>query len=212
MNPKTLLSSFPFILLIITVMLSACSKKIVKVIEKNEQLPHNQTIHNYPEIKHNTVPVDNPDEQSEPISDKPAPNPDPLLQAEEEASVAGKEILEIGRKMVFDEKAIVSGSCWDYINEVFIRAGYKTNKHIVFKSEKQGPYVDVSEIKPGDWIYHINYSYHGIEHSGIFVYWKDYENKIGVTLSYGGEKRNEPGRYRAYDLKSVYYITRPGLK
>ena len=114
--------------------------------------------------------------------------------------------------MVINEKEIVKGSCWDYINEVFIRAGYGTDKKIVYKSQKTGPYVDISEIKPGDWLYYINHSYNGIEHSGIFVYWKDYKNKIGVTLSYGGEHRNEPGRYREYDLRSVYYITRPGAK
>jgi len=137
---------------------------------------------------------------------------DPIILAEEKASEAGQKVLEIGREMALVKKTIVKGSCWDYINEVYKRAGYGTNKTVVYKKTKSGPYVDISKIQPGDWIYYINYSYNKVEHSGIFVYWKDYKNKIGVTLSYGGERRNEPGRYREYDLKSVYYITRPGGK
>ena len=142
------------------------------------------------------------------VPPKETPEPkDPVLVAEMEADSVGKAVLETGRKMVEDEE-IIKGSCWDYINEVYKRSGYGVNKEIVYKSKKSGPYADVSMIKPGDWIYHVNYSYHGVEHSGIFVYWKDYENKIGVTLSYGGENRKNPGRYREYDLKSVYYIQR----
>ena len=137
---------------------------------------------------------------------------DPIITAEKNADVAGKAILEVGRKMALKEKTIVKGSCWDYINEVFKRAGYGTNKKVVYKSKKKGPYVNISKIKPGDWLYYINHSYNGVEHSGIFVYWKDYNKKIGVTLSYGGENRKEPGRYREYDLKSVYYITRAVIK
>lgn len=136
---------------------------------------------------------------------------DPILLAEIEATKAGKAVLETGRKMALEDKTIIKGSCWNYVNEVFKRAGYGTNKKVVYKSKKSGPYVDVSKIQPGDWIYYVNYSYGGVEHSGIFVYWKDYKNKIGVTLSYGGEKRKEPGRYLPYNLKSVYYITRPGV-
>ena len=106
-----------------------------------------------------------------------------LVLSLEEATTAGKTILEIGRKMVFEEKTIVKGSCWDYIFEVYKRAGYATKKLTVFKSKKSGPYVDISKIQPGDWLYYVNHSYGGVEHSGIFIYWKDYKNKIGVTLS-----------------------------
>jgi hypothetical protein len=200
----------PLFLLSIT---SSCSKKMITVIEQNTVNVENVQKHHHEMISDTSVHESNPlIEYIEPVSIDPGPKPDPLLQAENEASEAGKSVLEIGRIMAMEEKTIVKGSCWDYINEVFIRAGYGTDKTIVYKSDKKGPYVDVSEIKPGDWLYYINYSYYGIEHSGIFVYWKDFENKIGVTLSYGGEKRNEPGRYREYDLKSVYYITRPGRK
>lgn len=49
-----------------------------------------------------------------------------------------------------------------------------------------------------------------IEHSGIFVCWEDYDRRLGVILSYAGQQRQAPGRYRTYDLSSVYTITRPG--
>lgn len=135
-----------------------------------------------------------------------------LKKAEKEADEAGREILETGRKMALEEKVIIKGSCWNWVNECFKRAGYETDKYIAYKSKKTGPYVDIDKIKPGDWIYYINYSYNKIEHSGIFVHWVDKKKKIAVTLSYGGEHRKEPGRYREYLLKDVYYITRAGKK
>lgn len=135
-----------------------------------------------------------------------------IKNAEKEADAPGKAVLETGRKMALIDKDIIKGSCWNWVNECFKRAGYGTDKHIAYKSKKSGPYVDIDKIKPGDWIYYINYSYNKVEHSGIFVYWVDKNKKIGVTLSYGGEHRKEPGRYREYLLKDVYYITRPGKK
>ena len=173
---------FVILLMVSMLIISSCSRKVVKVVENRKV-------------------VDNKNDKS---------GSDPILNAEKNTSEGGKAVLEIGRKMALKDKTIVKGSCWDYINEVYKRAGYGTNKKVVYKSKKSGPYVNISKIQPGDWIYYVNYSYGGVEHSGIFVYWKDYKNKIGVTLSYGGESRNEPGRYRSYDLKSVYYITRAG--
>ncbi len=137
---------------------------------------------------------------------------DPKLVAEKNATPEGKAVLETGRKMALEEKVIIKGGCWNWVNECFKRAGYGTDRHIAYKSKKSGPYVDINEIQAGDWLYYVNHSYGGVEHSGIFVYWVDKAKKIGVTLSYGGEYRQEPGRYREYLLKDVYYITRPGKK
>ncbi|MFN8258475.1 MAG: hypothetical protein U0W24_22495 [Bacteroidales bacterium] len=192
MNCKTLI--FRSILMLLTIFtLNACSKKAYVGVNQDKKIKVTKDAGN--KVK---------------VGTSKQPTVDPIVEAENNTTDAGKAVLEVGRKMVFEEKAIIKGACWDYINEVFNRAGYGTNKKAIFKSKKSGPYADINIIKPGDWLYYINYSYGGIEHSGIFVYWKDFENKIGVTLSYGGEKRNEPGRYLEYDLKSVYYITRPG--
>jgi hypothetical protein len=133
---------------------------------------------------------------------------DTIIGVENLSEPPAKKILSTGRSMALDEKTIITGSCWNWVNEVYKRAGFSQDKKVVFKSEKSGPFADVNQIMPGDWLYYINHSYHGIEHSGIFIYWKDFEHKIGVILSYPGRNRKEPGRYLAYDLKSVYYITR----
>jgi hypothetical protein len=133
---------------------------------------------------------------------------DTIIGMENFAPVPGKKILATGRKMALDDKTIISGSCWNWVNEVFNRSGFGSSKQIVYKSKKSGPYVDIDKIQPGDWLYYINYSYHMIEHSGIFVYWKDFDKKLGVILSYSGRNRKEPARYLTYNLKSVYYITR----
>lgn len=120
----------------------------------------------------------------------------------------GNKILTIGNKMV-RRGEIVRGGCWDYINTIYNRAGYPhKHRRYVFKSKKRGPYAPTSLIKAGDWLYYINYSYHKIEHSGIFVKWHNKARKEALILSYGGEKRREAGRYRIYDIRSVYTIMR----
>ena len=73
---------------------------------------------------------------------------------------------------------------------------------------KAGPYADPATFLPGDWLYYVNHSYGDIEHSGVFVDWTDYARSEGLVLSYAGEQRNEPGRYKVYDLSHVYRITR----
>jgi hypothetical protein len=133
-----------------------------------------------------------------------------ILMAELKSPAPARKVLKTGRKLALEEKAIIRGSCWNWINTVFKRAGYAENNHIVFKSKKRGPYAKPGLIKPGDWLYYVNHSYNRIEHSGIFVHWVDYRKKIGMVLSYGGEGRRKPGRYKAYNLKDVYFIKRPG--
>ena len=133
-----------------------------------------------------------------------------ILKAEKNATKAGRNILAEGRKMALVDKVILPGSCWNWINTVYKNAGHPNNgkRKTVFKSKKSGPYVKSSQIEPGDWLYYINHSYNNVEHSGIFVHWVDYKKKIGMILSYGGESRKQPGRYKPYDLTHVYNIIR----
>lgn len=123
---------------------------------------------------------------------------------------AGQKILQTGRHMAVVKKEIIRGSCWDYINTVYNRSGYpQAQRRYVLRGKKNtGPYARVQQIQPGDWLYYINHSYNGIEHSGIFVRWADKKKRIGLILSYGGESRKKPGRYRNYDLSHVYTIIR----
>ncbi len=133
-----------------------------------------------------------------------------LLSAEAHADAPGKKILSVGRKMALDSKEIIRGSCWNYIDTVYQRAGYPQKKRrYILKGEKnKGPYAKPEMIKAGDWLYYINHSYHDVEHSGIFVRWLNRDKRIGLILSYGGEARKKPGRYRSYDLSHVYVILR----
>lgn len=122
----------------------------------------------------------------------------------------GMKVLAMGKEMTTVQKLILPGGCWDYANAVYNRAGYPSGKRtVVFKGSKaNGPYADVDTIQPGDWLYYINHGYNGIEHSAIFVEWEDKSKRIATMLSYGGENRKEPARYKSYDLSNVYQITR----
>jgi hypothetical protein len=152
---------------------------------------------------------------------RPAPLEDPeteekivdlqkiLNHAEGEASPVGRKVLTTGRSMI-EKRKIVRGSCWDYANALYNKAGYSPNERITpIKSKMSGPYADPETIQPGDWLYFINYSFKESDHSGIFVEWTDFERKRGVVLSYVGGRKKTPGNYRIYNLKNVYYIIRP---
>lgn len=132
-----------------------------------------------------------------------------LFAAESNASTSGARILETARTMAVINKDIIKGSCWDYIHEVFNRAGYPMRKRkTVFKGHiHKGPYA-YEQIQAGDWVYFKNYNYKNNPHSSIFVRWEDKANKQALMLSYAGERRKQPARYKVYDLRSAYQIIR----
>ncbi|MDO4642498.1 MAG: hypothetical protein Q4A74_01505 [Cardiobacteriaceae bacterium] len=132
-----------------------------------------------------------------------------ILNAETQATPAARQVLVTLRQMV-QSGEIVRGGCWDYLQAGFTRAGFpETRRQQVFKGDlKQGPYADPTMIMPGDWLYYVNHSYNDIEHSGVFVAWTDFYHRQALVLSYAGEQRGEPGRYKVYDLSHVYQIIR----
>lgn len=132
-----------------------------------------------------------------------------IVQGELSATPSAKKVLLSARQMV-ENGEIIKGGCWDYLNTAWNRAGFGDKQRaVIFKGDiKTPPYANIDDIRAGDWLYHINYGYNNIEHSGMFVGWIDKDNAIGLTLSYAGEKRGEPARYKAYDLSGVYRITR----
>jgi len=133
----------------------------------------------------------------------------PLVsQAENVNNRAARDVMNIARVMALNERAIIKGGCWDYLNAVFNRAG--VTRDTVHKGEyRGGPYANREDIQVGDWLYYINHGYNDIEHSGLFVGWVDKEANQALILSYAGENRHEPARYRVYDLSHVYNIMRP---
>jgi len=131
-----------------------------------------------------------------------------LDSAEENASDEGRKILETSRSMI-ENQEIVKGSCWSFISAVFKRSGFATNsRETIFKSKLKGPYAELDLIKPGDWLYYINNSHGGIDHSAIFVGWINLPKKEALMISYAGGNQEKPARYKKYDLRHIYNIIR----
>lgn len=132
-----------------------------------------------------------------------------LDRAEAISTAEGNKILRTGRTMV-EQRKVIRGSCWDYVNAIYNSAGFSASQRMTpLKSKIKGPYAESDLIRAGDWLYFINYSFKEMDHSGIFVDWIDYEEQKAVILSYVGGRKRKPGSYKVYDLKHVYYIIRP---
>lgn len=115
-------------------------------------------------------------------------------------------VLKTGYELSFESKTVIRGSCWDFANAVYKRAG--VSKETIFASTKGNRYAKADLVKPGDWIYHINYDFRNVEHSAIFVCWKDKAKRQAITLSYVGMNRAVPGRLDEADLRSITSIFR----
>lgn len=132
-----------------------------------------------------------------------------LKEIEAHAEPANAKVLKQGRIMLA-KRVILRGGCWDYINAIWNKAGFPIKKRrTVFKSSIKGPYASANKIRSGDWLYFINHSYKNIQHSSMFVAWANKNAMRGYVLSYAGQRRKEPARYKIYDLNSVYQIIRP---
>lgn len=132
-----------------------------------------------------------------------------ILHAEAKAAAPARKVMQTVRHMV-EQKIVIRGACWDYLDAAFTRAGYPRGKRsIIHKGTKNGgPYAPATKIRVGDWLYYINHSYHNVEHSGLFIGWTNYRKRQGLIMSYAGEGRAEPARYKVYDLSDVYQIMR----
>ncbi len=132
-----------------------------------------------------------------------------LINAEKKATPSGRKVLVTGREMALLKRVIIKGSCWDYANAVYKTAGFDgKGKRKVILTKQQRAEFDLKDIEPGDFLSYINHSYNNIAHSAIFVDWLNFEKKIALMLSYAGQSRPEPARYRPYDLSNVFYIAR----
>ncbi len=130
-------------------------------------------------------------------------------QAKSKAKPLAKKVLQKAYELSFVKKVIVRGSCWDYINTIYHQAGFPAKKRkVIFKGEKRGSFANLDLVQPGDWLYFVNYSYHKVGHSGLFINWIDRKKRLALILSYAGENRKVPARYKVYDISSVYYIVR----
>jgi len=127
-----------------------------------------------------------------------------------ETSADGLRIITEGYQMAVIKGTIVLGSCWDFINRVYNNAGYpQANIETIYKGKKGSKFQKPELLHAGDWVYHINYSYHNVEHSAIFICWENFDKRLAVTLSYVGQNRSVPGQYGTFDLSGVYNVMRP---
>jgi hypothetical protein len=126
-------------------------------------------------------------------------------------TLLGQKILDLGYEIALIKKEVIKGSCWDFVNEVYKRAGASETMATIYKSKLSGPFASAQLVQPGDWVYHINHQFNNIEHSAIFICWKDFKKSIAITLSYSGMNRNVPAKYGEYQLTSIYNIFRPLL-
>lgn len=126
-------------------------------------------------------------------------------QAEHQATGGARRVLETARAMI-EREEVVRGTCFTWVNAVFRRAGGRFTTE--FRGDRRGRYAPLDLLQPGDWMHFINQSYGNATHSAIFIAWMDRANGIALTVSYPGERRMVPGRYRDYDLSRVYRIDR----
>lgn len=132
-----------------------------------------------------------------------------ILRDAAKGQESGAVILATAKGML-DEGEVILGSCWDFINTVFIRAGFKGPRLVsVFAQPYKGPFADTAMIRAGDWVMYQNLSYGGVDHSAIFVAWIDFSRNRALTVSYVGQNRRMPGRLFEYDLSRTYQILRP---
>lgn len=130
------------------------------------------------------------------------------MDAMAKASVSGRKVLETS-KMMIENKGIVVGGCWDYINAIYNRSGFpEKERDVIFKSKFKGPYADIALIGPGDWLYFVNHTYRDIEHSAIFIAWIDMNKKEALMVNYVGGNQKKPATYKRFVLDNVYNIFR----
>ena len=129
-------------------------------------------------------------------------------RAIESASPFGRRVLEASREMI-NEREIIIGGCWDYINAVYNKAGIVGKERaVVYKSRLRGPYVDSGKIEAGDWLYFVNHTFNDIEHSAIFIAWLNQDKKEALMVNYVGGNQKKPATYKRFILDEVYNIIR----
>jgi len=148
----------------------------------------------------------------DPLTQRAAPNrleQQALLAAQSDEDTSGGLVLTTAEQML-QEGVVVIGSCWDYIDKVYRRAGFTDADLVrVYSQPYAGPFADPALIQKGDWVMYQNLSYGNIDHSAIFVGWVDFDRTRALTVSYVGQNRAAPGRLYEYDLSRTYRILRP---
>ncbi len=142
--------------------------------------------------------------QREAIAPPPSER-DRVVLAEQQSSGGARRVLTTARTLI-DDEVVIRGSCYTWLSATYRRAGGQFST--VFSGDRRGRYASAEQLRPGDWIHFINHSYGNVTHSAIFIGWTDRASSTALTASYPGQNREAPGRYRDYELTSVYRIDR----
>ncbi|MFK7999655.1 MAG: hypothetical protein AB8H86_08660 [Polyangiales bacterium] len=139
----------------------------------------------------------------------PRPPPGPRLHPN-----PGQHTILTARRMISSGETL-QGSCYAYLSEVYARAGHRSwrKRTIVYRAEREGPYADLSLIRPGDWLYIVNDPGRTPvgTHSVMFVGWEDQSRGYARTISHAGWGPPRAGRERGYDVSQTYRIIRPTM-
>ena len=135
----------------------------------------------------------------------------PILRLD---SDPGRHVILTARGMMARNET-VRGSCYRYLSEVFERAGHDDwrTRTIVHASDREGPYADLSRIRPGDWLYIVNHPETTPmgTHSVLFLGWDDRAHGYARVLQHSGGGSASAGDERSYDVSRTYRIVRPRL-
>lgn len=139
----------------------------------------------------------------------PRPPPGPRLHPN-----PGQHTILTARRMIASGETL-RGSCYAYLSEVYARAGHRSwrKRTIVYRAEREGPYADLSLIRPGDWLYIVNDPGRTPvgTHSVMFTGWEDQSRGYARTISHAGWGPARSGRERGYDVSQTYRIIRPTM-
>lgn len=119
-------------------------------------------------------------------------------------------MLRVADRMI-RRRTIRRGSCWDYVDHVFTRAGHgHGHRTQVFRGPTEGPYADLGTLEPGDWLAFVTHPERDPigTHSVIFVEWEDQASGRARVVSYAGDGAARPGGYVTYDVTRTYRVTR----
>ncbi|MFT5357692.1 MAG: hypothetical protein ACI9KE_004929 [Polyangiales bacterium] len=126
----------------------------------------------------------------------------------------GQHSVLTARRMIAQNE-LIQGSCYAYLSEVYARAGHRSwrKRTIVYRAEREGPYADLSLIRPGDWLYIVNDPGRTPvgTHSVMFTGWQDQARGYARTISHAGWGPARSGRERGYDVSQTYRIIRPTM-
>ncbi len=124
------------------------------------------------------------------------------------AQTPAQRVMATARFISETSQEVIHGGCWDFPDAVFYRAGFPpAARRTLCMTKASGPYVDYRQVQPGDWLY-IQQKGAIVDHSVIFISWKDLETKEANVYDYGGTGRKSKAYFNTADCSQIWGIIR----